>query len=172
MYTHTHTHSPATTPGSTEDMQVELVMLDPYVRAPLAADGNGTFTARFRAPDVYGVFKWVLDYQRRGLSRLHVTETVPIRPYFHNEYERFIFQVRVALGRERGQLLRRRHSGSRMPIPCALDPANRSQTHPSTWAPKEPSSLCSPPQAFPYYGSILGLMAAFFVLSISFLYSK
>lgn len=111
-------------------MQVELVMLDPYVRAPLAADGNGTFTARFRAPDVYGVFKWVLDYQRRGLSRLHVTETVPIRPYFHNEYERFIFQVRVALGRERGQLLHRRHSGSRMPIPCALDPANRSQTHP------------------------------------------
>ena len=38
-------------------MQVELVMLDPYVRATLAPDAAGTFSATIKLPDVYGVFK-------------------------------------------------------------------------------------------------------------------
>ena len=134
-------------------MQVELVMLDPYVRAPLRHDGAGRFAARVKLPDVYGVFKWVLDYRRPGYSYIELSgepavggaaelgvapgwalarclapharplgccsaphrppahartrtrphprlppatrpaETVPIRPFKHNEYERFIGQA-------------------------------------------------------------------------------
>jgi len=39
---------------------------------------------------VYGIFKWVLDFQRPGLTHIHLEEPAPIRPYRHNEFERFI----------------------------------------------------------------------------------
>lgn len=31
-----------------DDMQVEFVMLDPYVRLPLKHDGKGTFSVQFK----------------------------------------------------------------------------------------------------------------------------
>lgn len=74
-------------------MKIELVMLDPYIRQSMESDGDGNFRVRVTVPDVYGVFKWVLDYAQPGLSRLHWVETVPIRPFAHNEYDRFILQV-------------------------------------------------------------------------------
>lgn len=54
---------------------------------PLA---QGTFSTVVHVPDVYGVFKFVINYKRKGLSVIHLEEQVPIRPYRHNEYERFI----------------------------------------------------------------------------------
>jgi hypothetical protein len=54
-------------------MQVELVMLDPYVRARLAHDGAGSFSTRVKVPDVYGVFKWVLEYRRLGYSYIELS---------------------------------------------------------------------------------------------------
>ena len=68
-------------------------MLDPYVRATLAHDSQGTYSATIKLPDSYGVFKWVLDYQRLGYSFIHMEEQIPIRPYKHDEYERFISQA-------------------------------------------------------------------------------
>lgn len=41
-------------------------------------------------PDVYGVFKYVVKYTRPGYSRIERSITVPVRPFRHNEYERFI----------------------------------------------------------------------------------
>lgn len=80
-------------PFKASDVQVELVMLDPYVRTMLSHDGAGRFSTQVKVPDVYGVFKWVLDYRRLGYSYIELTETVPIRPFKHNEYERFIVQA-------------------------------------------------------------------------------
>jgi oligosaccharyltransferase complex subunit beta len=54
---------------------------------------QGTFSAQVRIPDVYGVFKWVLNYHRPGYSWVELSETVPVRPYKHSEYERFITQA-------------------------------------------------------------------------------
>ena len=48
-------------------------MLDPHVRAPLTHDGAGRFSATLQVPDVYGVFKWVLDYRRLGYSYVELT---------------------------------------------------------------------------------------------------
>ena len=75
------------------DVQIELVMLDPYIRKTLTNVGNGTFTAQMKVPDVYGVFKWIVDYKRPGLSWVYQSETVPIRPFRHNEYPRFLSQA-------------------------------------------------------------------------------
>ena len=41
-------------------------------------------------PDVYGVFKFVVQYSRPGYTSIELSEQVPVRPFRHNEYERFI----------------------------------------------------------------------------------
>ena len=66
-------------------------MLHPYVRQPLKHDSAGTFSLRFKVPDVYGVFKYTIDYARAGYSYIQLSEQVPVRPFKHNEYERFLF---------------------------------------------------------------------------------
>jgi len=51
---------------------------------------QGAYVADMQAPDVYGVFKFVVDYTQLGYSSIHFEEQVPIRPFRHDEYERFI----------------------------------------------------------------------------------
>lgn len=51
---------------------------------------QGTFSADIHIPDVYGVFKFVVDYKRAGYSVIELSEEVPVRPYMHNEFERFL----------------------------------------------------------------------------------
>jgi len=77
-------------PFKNDDVQLEFVMLDPYIRTNLKHNGNGKFHARFQVPDVYGVFKFVVEYHRVGYSNLEVQTQVSVRPFRHNEYERFI----------------------------------------------------------------------------------
>jgi oligosaccharyltransferase complex subunit beta len=65
-------------------------MLNPYVRTNLSPSSNGTFTVQFKIPDVYGIYKFRVQYRRPGLTVLSLNDQVSIRPYRHNEYERFI----------------------------------------------------------------------------------
>lgn len=80
-------------PFAASDVQIQFVMLDPYIRKTLTHTGNGTYSAQVKVPDVYGVFKWVLDYKRPGYSWIYESETVPVRPFKHNEYARFLSQA-------------------------------------------------------------------------------
>eukprot|EP01114_Cavostelium_apophysatum_P017986 TRINITY_DN5466_c0_g1_i2.p1 TRINITY_DN5466_c0_g1~~TRINITY_DN5466_c0_g1_i2.p1 ORF type:complete len:432 (-),score=105.23 TRINITY_DN5466_c0_g1_i2:46-1341(-) len=77
-------------PYTGEDVQLEYIMLDPYVRTYLKHDGKGRFSSQFVLPDVYGVFTFKVEYHRKGLSFLDSILRVPVRPFRHNEYERFI----------------------------------------------------------------------------------
>jgi oligosaccharyltransferase complex subunit beta len=77
-------------PFKADDVQVEFVMLDPYVRLPLTHDGEGTFKVAFKVPDVYGVFKYTIDYKHLGYSYVQMTKQVPVRPFKHDEYDRFL----------------------------------------------------------------------------------
>lgn len=77
-------------PYVAEDVQVEFVMMDAWVRKRLVYDGNGSYSADIRVPDQIGVYKFVIEYFRAGVSPIMVSEVVPVRPYLHNEYERFI----------------------------------------------------------------------------------
>lgn len=76
-----------------DDMQMEFVMLDAYVRKTMTANDDGKFSCLFTAPDSYGVFKFRVLYRRMGYSVLHAETQVSIRPFKHNEYERFIFSA-------------------------------------------------------------------------------
>lgn len=77
-------------PFKADDVQLEFVRLDPYIRVNLKHDGKGRFSTEFAVPDVHGVYTFRLDYQRLGYTNILEKHTVAVRPFRHDEYERFI----------------------------------------------------------------------------------
>ncbi|CAH1170420.1 unnamed protein product [Phaedon cochleariae] len=77
-------------PFTADDVQLEFVRIDPFVRTTLKRNPSGQYEARFRIPDVYGVYQFKVDYDRVGYTRLHNTTQVSVRPLEHTQYERFI----------------------------------------------------------------------------------
>jgi len=77
-------------PYQSNDVQLEFIMLDPYVRTILHPNANGVFSTQFVAPDVYGVYTFKVDYHRPGYSSFLAIDRVVVRPYMHDQYERFI----------------------------------------------------------------------------------
>jgi len=75
-----------------QDMQLEFTMLDPHIRTLLkpVAGEPGKYSLTFRVPDRHGVFKFVVDYKRKGWTFLQSTTVVPVVPPRHNEYPRFL----------------------------------------------------------------------------------
>ncbi len=51
---------------------------------------QGQFSTRMKVPDVYGVFKFVISYHRLGYTSIEESWQVSVRPFKHNEYERFL----------------------------------------------------------------------------------
>lgn len=81
-------------PFLANDLQVEAVMLDPYVRKTLTPTTSSLtaqrYSTQFQLPDVHGVFTLKLEYRRLGLAYIEHSETVNVRPFRHDEYDRFI----------------------------------------------------------------------------------
>lgn len=77
-------------PFVANDVQLEFVRIDPFVRLTLKSIGGGKYQAKFKIPDVYGVYQFKVDYDRVGLTRLYSTTQVSVRPLQHTQYERFI----------------------------------------------------------------------------------
>lgn len=75
-----------------DDLQLEFTMLDPFVRTSLPPNPEqpGKYSLVFRAPDRHGVFKFVVDYKRRGWNFLNSAMTVPVVPPRHDGYPRFL----------------------------------------------------------------------------------
>ncbi|KAL4065201.1 Dolichyl-diphosphooligosaccharide--protein glycosyltransferase subunit WBP1 [Scleroderma yunnanense] len=94
------THISAYDPESTSwkpysgitDMQLEFTMLDPHIRTtlPPVTGQAGKYQIQFRAPDRHGVFKFVVDWRRKGFSFLQTITTVPVVPPRHDQYPRFL----------------------------------------------------------------------------------
>ena len=80
-------------PFTTDDVQLEFVMLDAYVRKTMTHDSKGRFSVTIQAPDAYGIFKFRVMYRRVGLSTITLNTQVSLRPYKHDEYERFILSA-------------------------------------------------------------------------------
>lgn len=76
----------------TDDMQVEFVMMNPWVRTRLLlTDASlGIYKAKIQVPDQIGVYKFRVEYVRPGVSPIFLEKVIPVRPFLHNEYERFI----------------------------------------------------------------------------------
>jgi oligosaccharyltransferase complex subunit beta len=68
-------------------------MLNPYIRTYLQGDANGKFSKTFLTPDIYGIYKFRIQYRRPGYSTLSFSDQVSVRPFAHNEYERFILSA-------------------------------------------------------------------------------
>ncbi|XP_019866968.2 dolichyl-diphosphooligosaccharide--protein glycosyltransferase 48 kDa subunit [Aethina tumida] len=77
-------------PFTVDDIQLEFVRIDPFVRTTLQRLPNGKYQANFKIPDVYGVYQFKVDYDRVGYTRLFSTTQVSVRPLQHTQYERFI----------------------------------------------------------------------------------
>ncbi|KAL5104657.1 Dolichyl-diphosphooligosaccharide--protein glycosyltransferase 48 kDa subunit [Taenia crassiceps] len=72
-----------------EDIQLELVRIDPFIRRNLPFRNHG-YEMRMKLPDVYGVFKLVVDYHRTGYTSVFSATQISVRPFTHTQYERFI----------------------------------------------------------------------------------
>ncbi|XP_057658135.1 dolichyl-diphosphooligosaccharide--protein glycosyltransferase 48 kDa subunit [Diorhabda carinulata] len=77
-------------PFTANDIQLEFVRIDPFVRTTLQRKPSGEYEAKFKIPDVYGVYQFKVDYDRVGYTRLFSTTQVSVRPLQHTQYERFI----------------------------------------------------------------------------------
>jgi len=77
-------------PYKSDDMQLSFVRIDPFVRQKMKHDNKGNFKLEFKLPDVYGVFKFVVDHNRLGYTHLTSTTQVSVHPLEHTQYERFI----------------------------------------------------------------------------------
>ncbi len=51
---------------------------------------QGQFSTRMKVPDVYGVFKFVISYHRLAYTSIEESWQVSVRPFKHDEYERFL----------------------------------------------------------------------------------
>lgn len=79
-------------PFAANDVQLEFVRIDPFVRTTLQSK-NGKFSTTFMLPDVYGVYQFRVDYNRIGFTHLFSTTQVSVRPLEHTQYERFIYSA-------------------------------------------------------------------------------
>ncbi|KAI8076366.1 Dolichyl-diphosphooligosaccharide--protein glycosyltransferase subunit WBP1 [Halteromyces radiatus] len=84
-------------PFHSDDIQLEVIMLDPYIRTTLKDETPATtqhhygrFISHLTLPDVYGVFTFKVNYKRPGWTYLLAEDVVAIRPFRHNEYPRFL----------------------------------------------------------------------------------
>lgn len=77
-------------PFQANDIQLDFVRIDPFVRTTLKNIGGGKYQAQFKIPDVYGVYQFKVDYDRIGYTHLYSTTQVSVRPLQHTQYERFI----------------------------------------------------------------------------------
>ncbi|KAI0081438.1 dolichyl-diphosphooligosaccharide-protein glycosyltransferase [Panus rudis PR-1116 ss-1] len=74
------------------DLQLEFTMLDPHIRTalPPVPGSPGEYSVTFRAPDRHGVFKFIINYKRKGWTHLESSTVVPLVPPRHDEYPRFL----------------------------------------------------------------------------------
>eukprot|EP00483_Globobulimina_turgida_P012629 UN12652 len=73
-----------------DDVQFEFVRLDSFVRQEMEHDGKGNYKIDFMLPDVFGIYKFTINYMRKGWGYLFYEQLVSVRPFRHDEYDRFL----------------------------------------------------------------------------------
>lgn len=69
---------------------MEFHRLDPFIRVPLTNDGGGILSTEIMAPDTYGVFNFIVKFNKLGYTKIETKAQVTVRPLRHDMYERFI----------------------------------------------------------------------------------
>jgi len=63
-------------PYDADDIQLDFVRIDPFVRTKLNRKQGGKYQTLFKIPDVYGVYQFKVDYNRVGYTHLFSTTQV------------------------------------------------------------------------------------------------
>ena len=53
-------------------------------------DNNGNYQINFMLPDVFGIYKFTINYKRKGWGYINTEKLVSVRPFRHDEYQRFL----------------------------------------------------------------------------------
>ena len=82
-------------PFEATDIQLQFIMLDPYYAVLLEREDFGeqtvaTYSYKFRVPDRLGIFRFVIDYQRYGLTLLDVQNQVSVIQWRHDAFPRYL----------------------------------------------------------------------------------
>lgn len=59
-----------------DDVQLEFVRIDPFVRTRMLRKTPGKYEAVFKIPDVYGVYQFKVNYHRIGYTALYSSTQV------------------------------------------------------------------------------------------------
>lgn len=71
------------------EVRAELVMMDTWGRRRLTKSG-GTWKGKLRVPDRIGVYKLKMEIRETGWTEVSEEKEIRVRPYAHDEFERFI----------------------------------------------------------------------------------
>ena len=129
-----------------DDVQLEFVRIDPFVRTTLkrSSAASGLYEARFKIPDVYGVYQFKIDYQRKGYTFLKSATQVMIVVVFYH--------LRKALNVTFSNYI--------IVLQISVRPSQHTQYERFI------------PGAFPYYASAFSMMVGVFIFSCIFLHYR
>lgn len=77
-------------PYRANDVEIQFIMLNPWVTRPLENHAGSLYTTQFHVPDHNGVYKFKLDYNKPGLTRLFYEEIAPVRVLNHDEFPKYL----------------------------------------------------------------------------------
>jgi len=74
-----------------DDLQFQFTMLDPYYQVPLEQvdKSSPTYTYKLKTPWRLGIFKFVVDYKRYGLTQIDSSLEVSVIQLRHDEFPRY-----------------------------------------------------------------------------------
>jgi oligosaccharyltransferase complex subunit beta len=73
-------------PYKTNEVELEFIMLSPYVVTTLQNTEGAHYRTQFHAPDWNGVYKFKIDFNKLGYTRLLLDKITPVRVFNHDEF--------------------------------------------------------------------------------------
>lgn len=84
-------------PYISDDIQLQFIMLEPYYSVMLEREeesvgesGTATYSYKFRVPQRLGIFRFVIDYMRYGLTFLDEQCQVSVIQWRHDAFPRYL----------------------------------------------------------------------------------
>lgn len=77
-------------PFKNSDVKLQFIMLNPYVTKKMKFDDQGKYTTKFHVPDHNGVYKFKIDFNKHGYSRVFLEKIAPVRVFNHDEFPKYV----------------------------------------------------------------------------------
>ena len=77
-------------PFRNSDVKLQFIMLNPYVTKKMKNAEEGKYTTQFHVPDHNGVYKFKVDFNKHGYSRVFLEKIAPVRVFNHDEFPKYV----------------------------------------------------------------------------------